>query len=357
MTHKERFQRLMHFEPIDRVPLWEWGPWPQTVRRWQEEGMEGDHPPEYAECDPRADSGINFGMIPPFQVKVLHRDERTVTYINAIGQKLMEFHERETSMPLFLEYPVKSREDWLQIKKRFDPSSLRYPADWEERLKRWREDQIPLQINGDRLIGFFGPIRELMGAERAMMTFYDDPKLMHEIAEYIAEFAIQVMRKALEEAPVDWVILWEDMAYKKGSLISPRLFKEFMSPNYRKLTDFIRSHGVDVIFVDSDGNVEELIPLWLESGVNGIYPMEVAAGMDVVKLRREYGRDLLMMGGIDKRALAKDREAIDEELKRVGSILDKGGYIPHIDHSIPPDVPYENFRYYWRMKKKLVGIV
>ncbi|MCD6505245.1 hypothetical protein J7M22_01340 [Candidatus Poribacteria bacterium] len=93
-------------------------------------------------------------------------------------------------------------------------------------------------------------------------------------------------------------------------------------------------------------NVEELIPLWLECGVNGVYPMEVAAGMDVVKLRRKYGRDLLMMGGIDKRALAKGRDAIDEELRRIGSILDKGGYIP-------PDVPYENFRYYWERKKKL----
>ena len=109
-------------------------------------------------------------------------------------------------------------------------------------------------------------------------------------------------------------------------------------------------------WLDSDGNVEELIPLWLESGINGVYPMEVAAGMDVVKLRREYGKDLLMTGGIDKRVLARDRKAIDEELEAKIPLAEQGGYIPHIDHAIPHDVPYENFAYYWERKKEWLGL-
>jgi len=108
--------------------------------------------------------------------------------------------------------------------------------------------------------------------------------------------------------------------------------------------------------VDSDGNVEQLIPLWLESGINGVYPMEVAAGMNVAKLRSQYGRDLVMTGGIDKRTLAKDRKAIDEELARRLPVAERGGYIPHLDHAIPHDVPYENFAYYWERKKAMLGI-
>ena len=113
---------------------------------------------------------------------------------------------------------------------------------------------------------------------------------------------------------------------------------------------------IEAIFVDSDGNIEELIPLWLEAGINGMYPLEVAAGMDAVKLRREYGRDLLMTGNIDKRVLARDKAAIDRELEAKMPLASQGGFIPHLDHSIPHDVPYENFAYYWERKKELLGI-
>lgn len=129
-----------------------------------------------------------------------------------------------------------------------------------------------------------------------------------------------------------------------------------MIPRYRRITDLAQSKGIDLNFVDCDGNVEELIPLWLESGISGIYPMEVAAGMDVVKLRSEYDKDLLMTGGIDKRVLAQDRKSIDAELEAKIPLTEKGGYIPHIDHAIPHDVPYENFAYYWERKKALLGI-
>jgi len=129
-----------------------------------------------------------------------------------------------------------------------------------------------------------------------------------------------------------------------------------MSPRYKCITELARSRGIDIILVDSDGDVSELIPLWLDAGINGVYPMEVAAGMDVAKLRREYGSDLLMTGGIDKRVLARDHRAIDEELDAKIPLVEQGGYIPHLDHAIPHDVPYENFVYYWKRKKRLLGV-
>jgi uroporphyrinogen decarboxylase len=152
------------------------------------------------------------------------------------------------------------------------------------------------------------------------------------------------------------IYFWEDMAYRAGPLISPAMFREFMLPRYRRITDLARRYGIDTVFVDSDGDVSKLIPLWLEAGINGVYPMEVAAGMDVVALRREYGRDLLMTGGIDKRVLAQDREAIDRELEVKVPLAEQGGYISHIDHAIPHDVPYANFAYYWERKKEFLGL-
>lgn len=189
-----------------------------------------------------------------------------------------------------------------------------------------------------------------------MILMGEDPMLVHEMMEFLAEFFIGVMRRALEEATIDWVIFWEDMAYRNASLISPKMFREFMLPRYKKVTDFIRNHGIDIIGVDSDGNVNELVPLWLEGGVNLVYPMEVQAGNDVVAYRQKYGKDLLMTGGFDKRALAQGKSAIDAEFARLMPVVEGGGYIPTIDHSIPPDVPYENFVYYWERKKKLLGI-
>ena len=170
------------------------------------------------------------------------------------------------------------------------------------------------------------------------------------------EFILGVLRRVTETAPLTTVFFWEDMCYRSGPLISPKMFREFMLPRYKRITEFARSQGIDRIFVDSDGDVSQLIPLWIEAGINGVYPMEVAAGMDVAKLRREYGRDLLMTGGIDKRVLAQGRAAIDEELRRRMPVAESGGYIPHLDHAIPHDVPYEAFVYYWKRKKEYLGI-
>jgi uroporphyrinogen decarboxylase len=130
-----------------------------------------------------------------------------------------------------------------------------------------------------------------------------------------------------------------------------------MVPRYKRITEVLHKHGIKFIFVDCDGNHEELTPLWLESGVNGVYPLEITAGMDPVKCRKEYGKDLLMIGGMDKRVLSKDKAAIKEEvMSKVPWLVEQGGYIPSVDHSVPPDVPYENYQYYMGLMKEVIGV-
>lgn len=359
MTSHERFLACMRSGSPDRPPLWEWGPWASTLRRWRREALgEDGHPPQLAETDAKIQCGVDLWMLPRFEEQALGEDESTVTTRNERGVVVRTFKDPDrVSMPEHLEYPVKTRSDWKELKKRFDPSHPgRLPADWADRCARWRQEAPMLYFQGPRSPSLFGFVRELMGPERAMLAFYDEPSLVHDMMDVITELALALLARVLDKAPLSSVYFWEDMCYRTGALISPALFREFMIPRYRRITDLARRGGIDAIFVDSDGNIEELIPLWLEAGINGVYPLEVAAGMDARKLREQYGKDLLMTGNIDKRALAKDRGAIDEELAAKLPLVEQGGFIPHLDHGIPDDVPYENFAYYWERKKELLGV-
>lgn len=360
MTPHRRFLALMRFQDVDHVPLWEWLPWPSALRRWQRESLGPNRqPPEYLDCENKVQCGADLWMLPRFEEAVLAEDERYITKRNEYGiVERKPISPDEMSMPEHLEYPVKTRADWESLKRRFDPDDpARLGGDWAEKCAEWRRTEPILIFQAHRSPSLFGFVREMLGAERTLYAFHDDPALVHDMMEVYTEFVARMLQRVLDAGtPLSAVYFWEDMCYKGGPLISPQMFREFMLPRYRRITELARSRGVDTIFVDSDGDVTQLIPLWLESGVNGVYPMEVAAGMDVCRLRREYGRDLLMTGGIDKRVLTQGKAAIDAELEAKIPLAHQGGYIPHIDHAIPHDVPYEHFAYYWKRKKELLGI-
>ena len=192
----------------------------------------------------------------------------------------------------------------------------------------------------------FGWLRNWMGLEGIALALYDDPAWVREMMSFMAGFCCRCGERALREVDLDYVLLWEDMAGKNGPLISPAAFREFMLGPCRQLTGFVRDHGVDLIFVDSDGMVDPLIPLWLEGGVNGLYPLERAAGMDAAAVRGRHGPALRLMGGIDKRALALGGRAVEAELVHVAPLIAQGGYVPWCDHWVPPDVPLANYRGY-----------
>ena len=186
----------------------------------------------------------------------------------------------------------------------------------------------------------------------------DNPALIEEMNEHLEYYVLSHLEKLLiqDGIKVDFAHFWEDMAYKTGSLVSPDFVRRYMMPHYKKITDFLHSQGVEIISLDSDGNIWELIPLWLECGINWVLPNEVAAGMDVVEMRKKFGKDLILSHGIDKRILARSKKEIEEEVKtRVGTLLQDGGYFPGIDHAVPPDVPYENYLYYLEVVRKMGG--
>jgi uroporphyrinogen decarboxylase len=146
------------------------------------------------------------------------------------------------------------------------------------------------------------------------------------------------------------------MAYNAGPLLSPTHFKQYLVPHYRRIVDLMHKYGIDVIWVDCDGNIDKLLPLWLDAGVNCMFPIEVGTWKaDPVRYRQEYGSELLMMGGFDKNILAGTKQAIEQEIHRLTPLVEEGGFIGFCDHRVPPTVPLENYIFYMKKVRELWG--
>jgi uroporphyrinogen decarboxylase len=374
MNSRQRFLASMRFQPCDHPPYWEWAYWVEAVQRWYTEGL-----PQRAGLPPGAqftesingdagawrpggtreqdahdllnlDEGIlhlpvrgSVRMQTP--LVILEEDDNTRVVIDEDGIRKRVYKHR-MSMPQFLAFPVEGRRDWDALKGNLDRSfSSRIPANWAEIIASLRQRTFPVALGGYPE-GLFGDLRQLMGPEKLLVTFYDDPALIHDILETLTELWLNLWEEAIAQVDVDCVHFWEDMCYHTGPLISPAMFREFMTPCYQRLTGFLRARGIDIILVDTDGDCSSLIPLFLDAGVTGIYPFEVQANMHVEEIGRQYPT-LQILGGIDKRALAQDKAAIDRELeRRLPFLVQRGGYIPTVDHHVPPDVSWENFAYY-----------
>ena len=351
MTELERFNACMEYRPVDRVPFWDWWGWPETIERWKKEGYDPDRDKPNAVADRRNVVGHWFFPNPPFERKLVSEDADHVVYVNHEGILMKEMKNNPySSMPQFLKFPVTNRQEFRQFwKERMQPDlTQRIGPDWKGQLRRMRAEAVPFIIISDRWGGFFGPLRNLVGVENLCLLFYDDPALIEEMMDADADFLIAIMAQILDVVTIDAFAMWEDMAFKTAPLLSPELARRYMLPRYRRVADFVRGRGVKYVGLDSDGMIHPLIPVWLDAGLNFLYPFEVQAGMDVLEVRKRYGRELRLWGGLDKRTLAESPAAIDAELKRLAPLMDEGGYVPHTDHTAPPDISYANYCYYMR---------
>jgi uroporphyrinogen decarboxylase len=369
MTHREAFLRINAFEPVDWFPNYELGAWGQAFERWTGEGMPDS--PEFI-CnwfdgapglglDGRAFAPVSTGMIPGFDYEVIEETERYIVARSASGivtRALKEGTVRGTRwcMDEYIGFPVTDRASFRALKSRYDPATpARYPANWDELRTRWAARDYPLFLQTNGNFGFYSQLRSWAGTLPLSYMFYDDPTLIEEMVEFLTDFFLATVERALQEVEFDCFNFFEDLAGKGGPLISPDLFRRFLLPGYKGVIGRLNQAGIKHIWVDSDGDSEPLIPLWLEAGVTGHWPLEQASGMEPLRLRREYGRDLFLAGGIDKLEIAKGRDAIDRELEsKLPPLLESGGYIPFLDHTFPPDISYDSLQYYLEVKRRLI---
>jgi uroporphyrinogen decarboxylase len=367
MNGRERFIRIMDFKATDRLPNYELCCWGQTIERWLSEGM-----PETAQCgnwfygdpcfdlEPRTFVGIQTGLIPDYGYEVLAEDERYVTarHPNGITTKALKEGTvlgTRASMDQYIGFPVTNRSDFAKITKRLDPASPeRFPADWRSYADKCSSSEHAVCLLDNGMFGLYSGLRSWVGTEGISYLFYDDPAFVEEMLDFSTDFLLATVDRALNDIKIDYFNFFEDFAGKGGPLVSPQLFRKFLMPRYKRIIEHMRRAGVKYFWLDSDGDVEVLIPLLIETGITCLWPLEQASGMDPVRLRKKFGTDLALAGGIDKRELTKDKKSIDAELEaRILPMLETGGYIPHLDHAFPPDISYENFLYYLEIKQKL----
>ena len=351
MTSRQRFLSSLRGGNLDRFFRYEHGPWPTTRERWIREGYPEDASfGAFFEMDPLNRIQINSGYCdspyePKFEVAEAEERDGYRVYIDADGIRKRELVTRsDTSMPQFLEFPVAGRSDWEEVRERLNPDDARARIGDPERLNQQCGDpNVPTMLP---MCGAFGHPRNLLGDEGLSYLIFDDPALLDEILDNWRDVYVALLRELTAVVRVDSILIWEDMCYRNGPLISPEHFRIFMLPRYQELVAAARECGIEGIIVDTDGDCLSMIPLFLEADVDCLMPFEVQAGMDVVAIAADYP-ELSIMGGIDKRALARDRAAIRAEVERVvPHFLSRGLFIPTLDHTAPPNIPFENFQYY-----------
>lgn len=367
MTDRDRFDATMHFRPVDRCPISDFGFWDETIPEWHKQGLPDEvvwslpgsvHTDDWFGMDSYAEGPApEVGLFPAFDELVLEDrgDHELVRQSNGVVVLRKKYLG---SIPQHHSHLLTDRDSWTRhYKPRLDPLTPgRYPKDWSRAVAYWRDPDRskPVSLVAGSL---FGWIRDWMGLENAVLVPFDDPAWFGEMVETLADCSIGVLSRVLETgARFDSCSMWEDMCYSGGPLLGPAQFRKFLVPQYRRITDLLRRHGVDVVWLDCDGKIDALIPLWLEGGVNCMFPIEVGTWQtDPIRYRREYGRDLLMMGGFDKHVLQGPVDGIEAEVRRLLPLVEEGGYIPMPDHRVPPDVPYRSYLRYLELARSVWG--
>lgn len=327
---------------------------PGLEEEWHAEGISDE---QIAELFALSDStgrtiGINTGFYPPVRSCVVHEDEDFRVEENEFGG-VSKLSKKCASIPITVEFPVRSEQDWLRVKPRFQWDAERLAPDWLERARRDLSDGQPLEV---WLTGFYAFPRLHLGDLALCCAYYDRPELVHDMCRTQCELAVKAA-DAIERSgvAVDKVCLWEDMAGRQGPMISPRLFREFMFPYYREVICRYRRLGAYHFEVDTDGNANDLLPLFIEAGVTCLFPFECQAGMDVVEARGRYPQ-LVIHGGIDKRTLTAGREAIDRELDRkLPPLMAAGGYMCAADHRLLRGTTFEAVSHFMRSVAERIG--
>lgn len=298
---------------------------------------------------------LNLFFFPMFEPETIEEDDEKLKYLDIDGVVRL-FLKKSATMASGWEWPVKDWKSWEKLKEErinFNNIRRRLPQNWEEKVKKYKNRDYPLGIGGYPL-GFFGTLAHLIGYDKLFFMYYDDPKLVHDIINTFTNIWIAVFSEVLSEVDIDHMQIWEDISFGSGSMLSDAIMREFMLPYYKRLTDFLKGHGVDLIFVDTDGDCMKTIPFFIEAGATGMFPFEVHCGMDIVRVRMEFP-NLAIMGGIPKSEIQKGSKRIEEILEPVKEVLKTGGYIPFGDHFIPPEVDWEDFKYYRTKLNDIIG--
>ena len=322
MNHVERFRAVMDFQPVDRLPRWEWAMWwDETIARWHQEGLP---------------AGLKFSQV--FEIAQHFGLDPYQQFWFSTNQPTIEATQHHT------DGTVASMDDYVRMLPRLYPD---HSASIEA-MRPWAQQQV----RGDAVVwatleGFFWFPRTLMDIERLSYAYYDQPEVVHRMNSDLLEFNLKLIHQMLKICKPTFMTLAEDMSYNLGPMISQAVFDEFLAPYYRKLMVVLNENNIRLI-IDTDGDVTLLVP-WLESvGVTGVLPLERQAGVDGGKLRQQFPK-LCMVGHYNKLVMNQGAAAMRAEFERLVPLMKSGGFIPSVDHQTPPGVSMEEYRLFRRL--------
>jgi uroporphyrinogen-III decarboxylase len=348
-VRREEYLDHMTFRANERPLFTEiFGPIVGLKEEWEAQGAtpeELDFSAFRFRCEDRGRIPVTTGRLGGLPPEVIEETEDYILSRDNLG-RTMKLHKGAATLPLPLNYPVANMDDWLKIKPWYQFSDARFGKDWEAIAHRHLQAEKVVCAN---IPGGFDEPRQLMGEEALCIAYYEQPELIHDILNTLGETALKVLDRVSAAVQIDMLTVHEDMAGKSGALAGPKQIREFIAPYYRRIWDLLSERGARLFDQDSDGDMNGVIPAFLEAGINCMHPMEPAAGMDIVPIREHYGNRLAFYGGIDKHVLRKSRQEIVAELEyKIPPMVATGGCVLALDHRIPNGTPLENYRFYIR---------
>lgn len=354
--NRQQFIDLMTYNNVEKQMFCElFGPLVGLDKEWKKQGARED------EINLTA---FGFDYIDTFTVgdtNSIHRLEPVIIednddyYIGSdhMGRRVKMFKKTST-LPLPLDYPVKDMDSWLKIKHMYEFDESRIDQNQIAQAKQLQKQGTLIKSH---ILGGFDEPRMLLGEENLCIAYYEDPELIYDIINTISDTSFKVLEKVSREITIDQLSVHEDMAGKHAPLIGPPLIKEFIKPYYRRIWDCLNARGTKLFNQDSDGNMNCVIDSFIEAGVNVFYPCEPAADMDIVSLRKKYGKKISFKGGIDKHVLRQSKEDIKKELEyKLQPIMKTGGIAFSLDHRITNGTPIENYRYYVNTAREMLQL-
>lgn len=384
MTNRERLNAILSYKNYDRMPVVHFGFWPETLQKWHKEGyLTSEEVIGWKDGSPADKTigeklGFDFNwfdcytpetnLLPKFERKILDEfPDGSQKVLSSLGVILLE-KPGISSIPAEIDHLLKTRNDWdkyyrnklLYSEKRILNSFVNTDTESMPFLDGGLEY---LRDNGrDRPIGLhcgsmLGRIRNYIGVDGLSYMLMDDEVLLDEIIQSMSEMCYLCVEKILSYGiKFDFAHFWEDISCNSGPLVMPSMFEKKIGPCYKRITELLNNNGIDITSVDSDGDISVLVPIWLNNGVNTMFPIEVGTwGGSIKPLREKYGKKLRGVGGMNKMVFSFDFNAIDKEIERLKPLVELGGYIPCPDHRIPPESKWDNVKYYCEKVKRVFG--
>ena len=359
MTDRQRFNNQMHYKPVDRCFNMEFGYWEENFSQWSiftENGVKTNAQADlFFNFDRIAVTGGKVGLMPQFEKKVISETATTQIIQNAVGLIAEIPKDGHDTIPHFIKSSIVTPDDWKRCKeerlRRDDPARKIDIEALQAQHPTTRD--YPLGVGCGSMIGW---VRDMLTFEGLAYATFDYPDMVEDMVETFCNLVCDFLDQVLGKVAFDYASGWEDICFKNGPIVSVDFFKNVVTPRYKRISQRLHAHGIDLWYTDCDGDVRPILKHFLEGGINCLFPYEVNSCCHPAELLKEYGNELRIMGGVDKMELAKGPAAIKAYLQSLEGIVARGGYIPFCDHRCPPNVKVEDYLYYLDLKEQMFGM-